>query len=252
MTESRMTPSTARECNATPRAPRKPPLAFAIGLVGAMLLPGACSSTPSASEAAIRYHDTPLDRYDLAVTPSTEVLEIHLDPRYPTLRQDELARIEAFVDAYRDRGHGPLIMALPENSGAPNLAIEAVKEARNLAWTRGVAWEEIDGRAYDAQGLLAPFVMSFDVFNAVLPECRSLAAYDLSDVTSNNEQAYFGCTVRFNLAQMLADPADLLGHRTLAARDNNRVSIIMEAYRNGAPTGAATGDEDVSIAGLGG
>ncbi|MEM7768583.1 MAG: CpaD family pilus assembly protein [Pseudomonadota bacterium] len=227
-------------------------LLFTASLASVLLVVACESGTNANVPSNIALEGTPLDRHPIGVEPATEVLEIDLNSEYPTLRIADRQRIEAFVNAYRDRGFGDLRMVLPENSATPTLAVEAVKEAREIAWTRGIAWEAIDGSAYDAQGTNAPLILAFDVYNAVAPECRSLAAYDLADMTSNNELQNFGCTVKFNIAQMIADPADLLGQRPLDRRDNGRLSIIMEAYRQGEDTAASTGNEEVTVSGVGG
>ncbi len=227
-------------------------LLFTASLAG-MLLVVACESGSSGQVPGnINLSGTPLDRHPIGVEPATEVLEVDLDGAFPTLRQDDRQRIAAFVDAYRDRGFGELRMVLPENSATPDLAVEAVKEAREIAFARGIAWETIDGAAYDARGTNAPLILAFDVYEAVAPDCKSIAAYDLSDISSNNELGNFGCSVRYNIAQMIADPADLLGQRPLDRRDNGRVSVIMEAYRQGSDTAAAGGEEEVTVSGVGG
>lgn len=182
----------------------------------------------------IALQKTPLDFNQIGVQASTEVLEIALEPGAHSLNQADIDAIERFVAAYRDRGHGHLVMAMPENGANENLSRSALSKARTLAWTKGVAYERIDDKAYDAGGANAPFLLAFDVYEAVAPECLSLAAYDLSDISSNNEPEYFGCSVRANIAAMLSDPGDLLGNREMTdRRDPRRVSLIMEAYRNG-------------------
>ncbi len=223
--------------------------ACAITLSAALV---ACQSGPEGGASNIMLEGTPLDRHEIGVRQATEVLEIQLDPAYPTLKRSDLMNLERFVAGYRDRGHGPLIMAMPENGPDQQLAVEAVKVARELAWEKGVAWEAIQGSAYDARGRRAPIVLAFDVYEAVAPDCQSLANYDLADISGNNSLGYLGCSVRFNLAAMLADPADLLGNRELGPRDQGRVSVIMEAYRKGEVTGAAGGDEQVTVSDIGG
>lgn len=215
--------------------------------LAALALAAGCASAPAKAPHSVRFDTNPLDRHVIGVEAATEVLEIAIDPAYPTLKRADLRAIERFVAAYRDRGHGPLVMAMPENGPYQALAVEAVRVARELAWQKGVSWEQIDGRAFDADGGNAPVMLSFEVYETIAPECRSLAAYDLSDISSNNEQGYFGCAVTQNIAQMIADPGDLLSRRSLDPRDPRRVSVIMEAYRNGLQTGAQGGDEEVSV-----
>ncbi|NBC20955.1 MAG: hypothetical protein GVY06_07945 [Alphaproteobacteria bacterium] len=215
-------------------------------------LPVACQSRPAEPARPTAQPGTPLDNHSIKVRGASEVLELHLDPAFPTLKRADLNKLERFIAAYRDRGHGPLRMVMPENGASPQLAVEAIKVARELAWEKGVAWDEISGSVYEADGRQAPILLTFDVYEAVAPDCRSMAAFDLSDISGNNELGNFGCSVRHNLAQMIADPADLLAERELDPRDSRRVSIIMEAYRQGQPTGATGGEENVSISNVGG
>lgn len=224
--------------------------ALALGLGLPAILAAGCQSTLPPQDAAT-FDGTLLDRQAIQVEAATEMMEVTVDPQFSTLRAGDRRRIEGFVSAYRDRGHGRLVMILPENFPEEGLAVEMLKEAREIAWRRGVAYEEMDEQTYDARGTRAPLVLAFDVYEAVAPDCKSIGAYDLGDISSNNEQAWLGCSVRNNMAAMIADPGDLLGQRTLGPRDNRRVGIIMEAYRQGQPTGAATGEEDVAVSEVG-
>lgn len=202
-------------------------------LAGAALIAAsACSNNDLEVPEYVQLEGLPFDNNRIGVERTTEVLEIEVNPLYPELRLEERRALERFVAAYRDRGHGELIMAMPENGSYPDAAVEALKNVRNLAWEGGVAWEQIAGSAYNANGANAPILLAFDAFEAVAPECLSLAAYDMSDVSSNNEPAYYGCAVRNNIAMMLADPGDLLSRREISPGDNSRVSVIMEAYRS--------------------
>lgn len=214
----------------------------------ALVLLGACASE-RVTPPNVSFHGTPLDHNPIGVEKTREVLEVAINPAYPQLQIADVRAMERFVAAYRDRGHGPLYMVMPENGTYPDMAVEVVKELRNIAWEKGVAWEQISGATYDAGGMNTPVLMSFDVYEAVAPECLSLATYNMADVSSNNEPSYFGCSVRANMAAMLADPGDLLSQRELDPRDSRRVSLIMEAYRAGAPSGAAGNGEAVSSSG---
>ncbi|MEO0466474.1 MAG: CpaD family pilus assembly lipoprotein [Pseudomonadota bacterium] len=217
----------------TTRTPSAKHIAFfavALGLVTA------CSSPiPRANMAApdIALEKTPLDFNQIQVQASTEVLEIVLAPGSHTLTHFDVDAIEDFVTSYRERGHGQLVLATPENGANASLSRTALTKARTLAWSGGVSYEEMEEKTYDARGADAPMLLAFDVYEVMAPECLSLANYDMSDISSNNEPAYFGCAVRANIAAMLDDPGDLLGERELERRDPRRVSLIAEAYRAG-------------------
>ncbi|MCI4646527.1 MAG: CpaD family pilus assembly protein [Hyphomonadaceae bacterium] len=211
----------------------------------ALALLGACASE-RVTPPNVQMTALPTDRNPIGVQKASEVLEVAIDPAYPQLRLEDIHAMERFVAAYRDRGHGDLVMIMPENGPYQDMAVEVVKELRNIAWQNGVAWEQIQGGTFDARGINAPVLMSFEVYEAVAPDCLSLAAYDMSDISSNNEPSYFGCAVRNNLAAMLADPGDLLSQREIDPRDARRVSLIMEAYRRGGVTSATGNGEAVS------
>lgn len=173
----------------------------------------------------------PTEQNQIDVRRATEVLEVGINPAASELSGEDRRAVERFVATYRDRGHGKLAMAMPENGPYQQQSVEILKQIRSVAWENGVAWEQIEGSSFNARGANAPILLAFDVYEAVAPECLSLAAYDMSDVSSNNELGYYGCSVRANIAAMLSDPGDLLSRRELGAPDSRRVSLVMEAYR---------------------
>lgn len=197
------------------------------------LVLSACASAGSSVPDNINLHSTPLDLNEISVAATTQMLEVELDPAYPTLKREDVRAIERFVSAYIDRGHGNLVMAVPENAPDRQLAVEAVKVARQIAWEHGVSYEVMEGRVFDAAGRPAPLVLAFEAFETTGPNCKSLAQYDLSDLSSNNEPGYFGCAVRNNIAAMLADPGDYLGQREIGEAENTRTARIIDAYKAG-------------------
>jgi pilus assembly protein CpaD len=78
----------------------------------------------------------------------------------------------------------------------------------------------------------------------VAPDCASKATLDFGDVSSNNNLPTLGCSVRTNLAAMIADPADLLGNRALGQSDLERREVILAKFRLGEVTGAERSREE--------
>ena len=217
-------------------------LGTALGLMGTV----GCASN-SAPAVPVEYLEgTPLDRNPITVSKKTEYLEVALNPAENQLRVTDKDRIRAFVAGYVDKGHGPLIMSMPKGSPNPQLAIQAVADAREIAWEYGVEYKEIAGSAYDARskGTGAPLVLAYSAYRANAPECESLANLDFSDATSNNEMPSLGCAVRANMAAMIADPADLFGDRELEPGDNDRRATVLGLYREGQPTGAQRSQDE--------
>lgn len=193
---------------------------------------------------------TVLDRHPITVSEKTEYLEVALNPAYSQLTIVDKDKIRAFVKGYVESGHGPLLMSMPTGSPNPQLSVQAVAEAREIAWEYGVEYKEIAGSVYNAQraGSGAPLVLAYTAFNANAPKCQSLATQDFANATSNNELPTLGCAVRTNMAAMIADPADLFGNRALEEGDVTRQGVILGKYRAGEPTGSTrSNDEDGAI-----
>ena len=215
------------------------------GLVSALALAGCSSAGPSGPVPVSYLQGTTLDRQNVGVARRTAYLEVRLNPRDSQLRLEERARIEDFVSEYMTPGHGPLVMSLPKNHANEELAVKAVAEARDIAWSAGVGYNEMRGSAYDAGGSpTTPVVMAFTAYDAVAPDCPSKSRIDFADATSNNDMPTLGCSVRTNMAAMIADPADLLGQRPLDEADLARRTAQLELYRQGESTGAQRSEQE--------
>lgn len=213
---------------------------LAILALGASLMTlGGCASSAPTAASADSLQGTVLSRNEIGVQKRTEFLEIAIHPEASELSDSDRTRIRNFVAAYAQSGHGPLILSLPEASANPQLAVTALAEARAIAWDKGVEYSEISGTAHGAgMATSQPLILAYQAYDAVAPECRQKSAIDFSDVSSNGPQATLGCSVRTNLAAMIADPADLLGNRPLEPGDADRREVILAKFREGVSTGA--------------
>ncbi len=216
-------------------------LAFGAGL---MTL-GACASHAPTAVPAEYLGGTALSRNEVGVTKRTEFLEVALHPEAGELSEGDRTRIRNFVSAYAQKGHGPLVLSLPEASANPQLAVTAIAEARSIAWEKGIQYDEIAGTSHGASAAYAqPMILAFQAFDAVAPECLSKAALDFADVSSNNNLPTLGCSVRTNLAAMIADPADLLANRPLDPGDLVRREVILEKFRAGESTASIRSNQE--------
>ncbi|MEC7291753.1 MAG: CpaD family pilus assembly lipoprotein [Pseudomonadota bacterium] len=223
-------------------------LLIGAALGGAMLIAGCQSSGPPSNVPAEYFTGTTLDRNAIGVTQRTEYLEVQLDERDTQLRVAELMKVRAFLDAYTDVGHGPLIVSMPKHADNPQLAVGAVAEVRQLAWEAGVDYDHLLGAAYDASGRSStPIVMAYKTYQAVAPKCKSLAEIDVSNAISNSDLPSLGCAVRTNMAAMIAEPADLLGARDLDEGDLTRRSRQLELWRAGETTAAARSEAESAV-----
>ena len=200
----------------------------------------ACSSMAPSNVPASYLEGTALDRNAIGVEKKTEFLEIAIHPQASEVSLADKAAISNFVSAYRDHGHGPLVMSLPASSANPQLAVAAVAEARAIAYENGVQYEEIEGTHHGEGSLVSePMILAFQAYEAIAPDCPSQASINFADISSNNERSSLGCAVRSNLAAMIADPGGLLGTRPLDKADPLRRGVILEKFRKGEPTGSS-------------
>lgn len=222
----------------------KPTATLIVAGIGMAAL-SACSSVAPSNVPADYLQGTALDRNAIRVEKKTEFLEIAIHPQASEVSLADKAAISNFVSAYRDHGHGPLIMSLPASSANPQLAVAAVAEARAIAYENGVQYEEIEGTHHGEDSLVSePMILAFQAYDAIAPDCPSQATIDYSDISSNNERATLGCSIRANLAVMIADPADLLGSRPLDSADPVRRSVILEKFRKGESTASTRGSDE--------
>lgn len=188
-----------------------------------------------------------LERHPIKVAERTQVLEIELDPADATLPRADRQRIKNFVSAYAHSGHGPLTMLLPEETANPQLAVNAVVEARRIAFSQGVDYEEIDGGSALPDGGPARLYLAFKSYDSIAPDCESFANTDFAAARSNNDLPMLGCSVRTNLAAMVADPADLLGERPLDPGDAVRRQTTFDLYRAGEATAAQSNEGESGV-----
>lgn len=206
--------------------------AFAI----AALALSACNSIPPA--VPIENVETGLfKRNAIQAVETAETLEIVLDQSASQLSLSDKRLVRGFVRAFKDHGHGPLVMLLPEGTLNQQFAVGAVAEARAIAFENGVNYEEIAGGA--KFGRSPSIILSFKKYDALAPDCKSFAEIDVAEIRSNNDLPNLGCAVRTNMAAMIADPADLLGTRELDPADVVRRNTTLQQYRAGEQTASA-------------
>lgn len=225
-----------------PRSIQALPLA-ALGLAAAL---SACASRPEPPLGPAS--PTSADQHRIAVEQTGERYDIMVAPTDSGLNAEARADIAAFARAYRDQGHGPMVMSAPSGGANADAAARIANETRMALVEAGVPFAAIAGSTYDASDTdTSPVVISFSRYEAVAPECRPLWEQDLM---ANRHRPYesFGCATNANLAAMIEDPHDLIAMRDETPRDAARRANVLENYRNGATTHASrSSDERVSV-----
>jgi pilus assembly protein CpaD len=155
------------------------------------------------------------------------------------LGSTERQAVKYFAAAYQDEGHGALIISRPSNGPDDVAAMRASSDARAIMLAEGIEPQYITEGPYDASGArAAPLVISYRTYEAVVPNCPDVSAWDFSWTGTNSTLPSFGCAVAVNFAAMIANPSDLVGEQAMDPADAARRGIVLTKYRNGEKTSA--------------
>jgi pilus assembly protein CpaD len=131
-----------------------------------------------------------------------------------------------FVRHYRRDGRGPLDIAVPNRgSGPPSRTLAKLGDAIKSA---GIDRQRV--RIHDRHDGRAIVTMSFDRLVAVAP----VACRDWSDDVARRPETgpynNFGCATQRNLANMIADPTDIVVPALEAPRGSDRRAATFKDY----------------------
>jgi pilus assembly protein CpaD len=207
---------------------------FHIVLAGASLLAlGACAQSAQQVALSQRLH-TQIQAQEV-----TAELKIDTVVSGEKLGSTEREAVKYFAAAYRDEGHGAVIISRPSNGPDDVAAMRAAADVRALMLAEGIESHYITEGPYDASGArAAPLVVSYRTYEAVVPNCPDVSAWDIAWTGTNAPLPSFGCATAVNLAAMIANPSDLIGEQKMDPIDSMRRSVILTKYRNGEKTSA--------------
>lgn len=181
--------------------------------------------------------------HPISVEADVATLNVGVVSGQPGLVPSDRAAIENFAAAYRQRGHGPLTISTPSGSPNAGAAAVALSDVRDILSANGVT--DLAYTPYRASGSDggAPLILSFKHYVATPTACGDWSM-DYAFDPSNGLPPNHGCATQNNLAAMVADPADLVGPRTMAPADAERRSTVLEKYRAGEATATQRSEQD--------
>jgi pilus assembly protein CpaD len=194
----------------------------------------------------------PSQRHPIMVSQQPHSIKVAIARGSHGLTPGQRSQVAQFLERYRasDAGNSKLVIAVP--SGTPNesAAVNAVGDIRRLISGYGFPESNVVVEPYrDAPGGGSPIRLSYLRYVAEGPQC-GLWPTNLADDRRNLPYPNFGCAQQHNLAAQIANPADLLGPRTMDPADAERRSVVIDKYRRGEVTGAQkSGDERVQVKG---
>ena len=195
---------------------------------------------------------TPIDvaqRHPIVVSQQPVTITFNVARGAAGLAPAQRAQLAGLLQRYRgsDAGNSKLLLAVPAGSSNESSVVRAVADMRRIISDFGFADSAVAIQPYHAKrDAAAPIRFAYMRYVAQAPACGiwdTNLAHDRLNVPYTN----FGCAQQHNLAMQVANPADLLGPRTMDPADAERRSIVFDKYRQGTPTGATrSADENVS------
>lgn len=178
----------------------------------------------------------PTQRHPIIVSQQPQTMTLRVPRGSTGLAPQQRAELLGFADRSRasDAGNSRLIIAAPSGTDNEVAAMHAVGEIRTLLSDRGFSEASIQVEAYNQEGggHEAPIKVSYLRYVAEGPECGQWPE-NLAYSPNNLPHPNLGCATQHNLAAMVANPADLLGPRTMGERSSERRDAVWGKYTKG-------------------
>ena len=220
-----------------------------VGLIGLALLIGGCSLTADNQFDEDSRFYTPVDNLDyrdkfpIGVKNVTTAVELPGKNGRERLSPSEILQISDMASAFLEQMENQLVVSIPGGAAGDARVLSRAKQIGDLVKRRGVPASRmmlrVAGEDTSSDG---PIVISYSRLVITVSECGIWDKVSSHDVT-NTSNPNFGCATQRNIGLMIDNPRDLIEPRqTTATHDAVRSSVVLEAYRSGAVSGAERAD----------
>ena len=188
----------------------------------------------------------PTQRHPILVSQQPSTLSLRVPRGSNGLTPHQKSQLVEFFGRYRatDAGNSKIVVSVP--SGAPNevAAMRAVADMRDVMIDSGFTESTMSVEPYhNERDPQPPVRVQYQKYVAEGPECGTWPG-NLAESPSNLAYHNFGCALQKNLASMVANPADLLGPRTMTAANSDRRGQVFEKYIKGDVTNSSKGSDE--------
>ncbi|MBM3491019.1 MAG: hypothetical protein FJX68_11310 [Alphaproteobacteria bacterium] len=210
----------------------------------ALLAGGLLSLTLAACDHAsnTEQHATNLERkHPIEVTSRWISQPIEVETRTVTLPAHTAEQVRRLGTDFLRNGGDILEISVSDAAGGRATAIHRAEMIKTELLRMGLQQNEIAVRVAPITEA-GPVMLSYERFSLVLPECGNFSGQPSFNF-ENKVYPNFGCSVRRDLAQMVANPAHLKQPKPLAASDAERRGRALRNYRLGAVTDSALSEQ---------
>jgi pilus assembly protein CpaD len=187
----------------------------------------------------------PSQRHPILVSQQQQGMNLQVPRNQHGLTSSQRAQLYGFLEKYRsmDGGNSKVVISVPAGSANEVAAMRAVADIRPMLGEHGFGDSMVSIEPYHADGSSPPIKVSYMRFHAEAPECGRWPD-NLADSKRNTNYHNFGCAQQRNLAGMIANPADLLGPRTMSTTNGDRRDTVYDKYIKGEPTHAQRSNDE--------
>jgi len=194
----------------------------------------------------------PSERHPIIVSQQPKDISVRVARGSSGLSPGQRAQLIEFVNRFRagDAGNSKLVIQVPSGSANEVSSMHAVSEIRQLISEQGFEDSTVAVEAFSARrDSQPPIRLSYLRFVAEAPECGRWPT-NLAREPYNLPYPNMGCANQRNFAAMVANPADLLGPRTMTPGSSERRDAVWKRYIEGEQTTARKSeDERISTSG---
>ena len=211
--------------------------------VAAMLLAGSCAAPTNDGTV---FADG-LRNHPITVAPHNETIDVAFSDEAAGLSPEDGTKLADFVEDYLTRGDGAISISAPSG---PNASAALSYFGEHLAHM-GVPRSRILVGTHDGSGGDTRVAIGYIVYGAKSDACGNWSE-DASDTAQNIPLPDFGCSNQHNLAEMVAEPRDLVVPRGMGPSDATRRQTVIGTYEKAQSTASQKSQEQsATLSGVG-
>lgn len=188
----------------------------------------------------------PSERHPIIVSQQPKDVTIRVARGSSGMAPAQRANLIEFLQRYRagDAGNSKLVIQVPSGSSNEVASMHAVGEIRQLVSDQGFEDSMVAVEAYQSdRNSQPPIRVSYLRYVAEAPECGRWPS-NLAREPYNLPYPNMGCATQRNFASMVANPADLVGPRSMTPRPAERRDATWGKYVQGEQTAARKGEDE--------
>jgi pilus assembly protein CpaD len=189
----------------------------------------------------------PLQKNPIMVSQQPATLNLRVPRNASGLNEGQRREVAGFLHHFRNTGMGNTRLVISVPAGSPNegASMRAMTEIKSMIVDFGFSDTVTATDPYSAgRNADAPIRLSYLQYIAEGPACGRWPT-NLARQKDNLNYDNFGCAQQRNLAAQIANPADLVGPRSMTQSDTERRAVVIGRYENGENTTATRPPEQM-------